>query len=211
METLIAYNGDKKLKASLLKEITKHRKADQIIQGTYGEGKGDNWKGCAVACSVRSLAIAKGEKLGERYADHERYETDLGIPRILARLEDRIFEGLPKEDALDFPHAFASAIRPGADLSLVWPKFAVWLLADKTNGVIRHAKTAAQRKAINDVANLYKRVIKGKVIEVNTWLEARRAADAADAAAADAADADAARKTHYKKMAKKLISLLKAV
>lgn len=38
---LVAYKGDKTLKNSFIKEIKKHREADAIVQGTYGEGEGD--------------------------------------------------------------------------------------------------------------------------------------------------------------------------
>jgi len=236
---LIAYKGDRKLKTALLKEIKKHEKADAILQGTYGRENG-KWKGCAVACSLRSLAILNKEPLVTEYNQHADYETKLGIPRVIARLEDRIFEGLDVKEAKKFPAQFAAAIKPGADLSLVWPKFAVWLLVDKKDGVLQYAKSDKSIKAITRVAELYSKVIAGEQVEIQTWEDARSdAADAADAAAAadayaayaaaaaaadaaDAADAyaaaaayaaadaaDAARRNHYSKCAKKLISLLK--
>lgn len=34
-------------KADMLAEVVKHRKADQIVQGTYGEENG-KWRGCAL-------------------------------------------------------------------------------------------------------------------------------------------------------------------
>lgn len=40
METkLVSYLGKKDLKKSLIKEIERHRKADEIVQGTYGDRK----------------------------------------------------------------------------------------------------------------------------------------------------------------------------
>src|SRR5262245_11400345 len=93
MRKLRAFHNNAQLKADMLREIGAHEKADQIEQGTYGRGKNGNWKGCAVACSVRSLAITKGEKVKgvEDFGQHERYETDLGIPEAIARLEDTLF------------------------------------------------------------------------------------------------------------------------
>ena len=58
----LAFQNDPQLKKDLLREVAKHRKADMIVQGTYGKENG-TWKGCAVACSLRSLAIIKGEVL----------------------------------------------------------------------------------------------------------------------------------------------------
>src|SRR6266516_1778864 len=103
-----AYLDNQKLKTDFLTEITKHEKADQIIQGTYGEGEGDSWRGCAVGCSIHSLNRLQGKDFST--SSHKVYETELGIPEWLARLEDRIFEGLPKADAMEWPRRFAQAI-----------------------------------------------------------------------------------------------------
>lgn len=135
---LVAFNGDAKLKTMLVKEIEIHRKADQIIKGTYGEEELGKWKGCAVGCSIHSLNIKL--KKDFRTGDHSVYETQLGIPRQLAYLEDRIFENLPLEEALFWPTRFMKAIKPGSDLSNVVGKLMVWLLVgneikDKKNGI----------------------------------------------------------------------------
>ncbi len=204
---LISFKGDEKLKALLLEEIVKHRAADEIVQGSYG-GKSGPW--CAVGCAVHSLNV----RLDKDYntGDHSVYETELGIPRVLAKLEDRIFEGLKPELAKDFPQRFIEAVPVGVDLSVVWPQFALWLLSDETNGVIRFAKTDRTKDAINGVAALYKRVVAGEVVGIAEWRAARNAAAyaaaaadadyaayaaAAAAAAAYAADADAAADAAY--------------
>ena len=102
-----AFLGKASVKREYLSRVRKHRKADELIHGTYWE----HGKGCAVGCTVHS-------------GNHGDYETQLGIPRILARLEDGIFESLSNGKAQEWPERFLSAIKPGADLSLVWPKFA---------------------------------------------------------------------------------------
>lgn len=71
-------------------------------------------RGCAVDCSIHSL-------------------------NRLAYLEDVIFENLPAPLYLDWPQRFISAPKPGTDLSLVVPRFMVWLLTDPADGVIRFA------------------------------------------------------------------------
>ena len=214
-EQLIAYKNEPTLKAMLVEEIKKHRAADEIAQGSYGNGEGP-W--CAVGCSIKSL----NDRLGKSYAtgDHSVYEIELGIPRIIARLEDRIFEGLDKKIAADFPLRLAKAVPVGADLSLVWPRFIVWLLIDEKDGVLKYAKKEASVASIKRVAELYQRTIDGQEVTVDTWKETRKNADAAYDAAAYAADAAAdayayayayaARKDFYSKCADKLIEILKS-
>jgi hypothetical protein len=167
---LIAFHGDVKVKAKYEARIHAHKLADQIIHGTYWE----DGKGCAVGCTIHS-------------DNHAEYETLLGIPRILARLEDGIFEALPNERALEWPGQFLKAIPVGADLSGVWPKFAQWLLTDPENGVIKFSKTQNTKDAIQAVSDLYR----DGCADPETWVKARIAAYvAADVAyAADAAAA----------------------
>lgn len=73
----------------IVAEIIRHREADQIKQGTYGEVSNGNWKGCAAGCAIHSLNL----KLGKNYStsDHSVYEKEFGIPRILAKLQDLVF------------------------------------------------------------------------------------------------------------------------
>jgi hypothetical protein len=73
----------------------------------------------------------------------------------------------------------------------VWPKFAIWLLGDEKDGVIKYVETDEQKKIIIDIVELYKRVIAGESIE-SLKKEFAIAAAAAAAAAATYADADAA-------------------
>src|SRR3990167_431915 len=111
---MLAYHNDPKIKKSVIDEMAKHRKADNLIQG-YGYWK--DGKGCAVGCLLKS-------------GNHSDYETKFGIPRALAFLEDRIFEGLPKKDAIKWPEKFLSAIKPGADLSMVVSRLMHCLMTD---------------------------------------------------------------------------------
>src|SRR6201986_1912331 len=120
--TLIAYHGNPKEKSAILAQLRRHAEADEIVKGQYWE----DGKGCAVGCTIHG-------------SDHALYEPKFGIPQMLARLEDTIFEGLPNSDAQQWPIAFMKAIKPGADLSLVGWKFLHWLLTDETvNPDINH-------------------------------------------------------------------------
>ena len=183
-----AYHSNPELKAQFVALITAHEAADEIVQGTYW----NDGRGCAVGCSIDSLNRITGTR--HSHDNHAAYESLIGVPRILARLEDGIFEGLPLDVAKTWPRRFAEAIRPGADLSGVWTCFAVWLLTDAEHGVIRFAKNKRQRTAIQAVAELYSRQIAGETISKNAWQSAANAAyaAAANAAYAAAAAADAA-------------------
>jgi hypothetical protein len=183
-----AFHNDVAVKRKYLNRVKAHEKADEIIKGVYWE----NGKGCAVGCTIHSN-------------QHGSFETELGIPRVLARLEDGIFEDLPNKLAKSWPRRFLSAINPGADLTKVWPQFAVWLLSDEEHGVIKFARTDEQRESIQAVADLYMYQLEGFIIDANDWMQARNEAYAAAAAhvtaayaayAADAAAADAAAAAH---------------
>src|ERR1700737_2945176 len=147
---MLSFHSQQSIKDFYLARVRAHREADEIIHGTYWE----NGKGCAVGCTVHSDS-------------HAAYETELGIPRILARLEDWIFESLSNGRAKDWPGQFLAAIEPGRDLSLVWPRFVVWLMTDAKWGVLQYAKREASKKAIQDVADAYQKVADGSKEEIN--------------------------------------------
>ena len=216
-----AFLNDPKVKEKYLNRVQAHFDADEIIQGVYWE-KG---RGCGVGCTIEG-------------SDHSRYETELGISRVIAKLEDRIFEGLENGESKEFPVKFLKAIKVGVDLSLVVPKFMLWLLSDPKDGVFQYAETEQTKKAIQEVIDLYKKKLKGKEVTIEEWTEVRRdttadtaaaayayaaaaayaadaaayAADATACAAASAFDTAAYKKAktkHFSKEAKKLLSLLK--
>jgi hypothetical protein len=190
-----AYHGSQKLKDEFIGLLQWHQEQDKIIQGEYWDGE----RGCAIGCSLQSLAVITGRPLSHQ--DHVLYEELIGVPRVLARLEDGIFEGLSPADSKFWPAAFAAAIPVGADLSLVWPRFAIWLLAGPIEGVICFAKTDAQRKTILAVADAYGLVLEGNPPSTSEWRAL--AAAAAYYAAAAAINHDA-----HKRQAAKLIELL---
>lgn len=167
-----AYLNDEKLKDKTISDMELDIKAQRLVQGTYWNSKKQN--GCFVGCVIRGDA-------------HAKFELVLGIPRILARLADGIFEGLKYEDAKKFSVDFLQSIPVGADLSGVWDKFAYFLLVDPECGVIRLAKKNATKKSIQDVANMYQRKINGEKIDSNVWLDLKQSAAAAAAYASAAA------------------------
>ncbi len=189
MTSLLAYHNNPALKDGVLALLAQHREADQIIRGKYWE----NGKGCAVGCTLESIRQIRGASDIE-HSDHALYERYLGIPIMLARLEDGIFEALENGEAKQWPERFASAIRPGADLSMVGPKFLRDLLSAPDGGVQRRL---AQRQnprvtaSVQTVSDLYGRWIEGVKPSCEDWQAARSAAAAAAAAAAADASASA--------------------
>ena len=169
---MLAFHNDPQIKDKYLSRVMAHQKADEIIKGIYWE----DGKGCAVGCTIHG-------------SDHSKYEKELGIPIILARLEDGIFESLPDDDAKLWPEKFLTAINVGADLESVWPKFAVWLLTDEKYGVLQYAKDNESKKIIIKIADYYNRY---KEITESEWRDISADANAAYRAAyAYAADATA--------------------
>jgi hypothetical protein len=165
---MLAYHDNPATKDAILAQLQGHYDADELIKGVYWEGG----KGCAVGCTVHS-------------EDHAQYEPRFGIPQALARLEDRIFEGLPNGRAKEWPLRFMRAIKPGTDLSLVQWKFLHWLMTDATvNPGIDHPLV---RDAVTGVAVLLAAWSKGDPIDESARSAARSAAWSAESAAWSAA------------------------
>ena len=176
---MLAYHNDPAIKSKLLADLQAHADADRLVKGQYWE----NGKGCAVGCTLHSVGADGAAN------NHSEYETRLGIPQMLARLEDTIFEGLPNADAMQWPMRFSAAIATGADLSRVGWQWLHWLLTDglpRVNDPVVNA-------AIKQCADVLLPLIRGEPVDRAAAYAAARAADAAYAAAraADAAYAAA--------------------
>lgn len=196
-----AYLDSEEVRAKFMGRVWGHYKADEIRKGRYWQGG----KGCLVGCMLHS-------------DNHKLAETLIGFPEQIMHLADRIYENLPNAESKELVPAFYDAPKTGADLTLVWPKFAVWLLTDEEWGVLQFAKTEAAKKSIVDVADAYKRVIVGQKVTREEWLNLWKAAAYAAsssyyaayyASSASFCAADA-RESHYRPQSKKLLSLMKA-
>ena len=198
MTTLRAYHNQQSIKDTYITRVQAHRAADELIKGVYRDDEyAGVWRGCAVGCTLHS-------------DDHDAYETELGIPRQLALLEDAIFEGLPEPKHLEWPERFLSVIQVGADLSVVHHQFTVWLLLDEQHGVIRFLETDEERALMRRIANLHERSMEGNRPSEDEWDAAWAAAWAAARDAAWDAAWAAAWAAHYVVMADKLIEFLQA-
>lgn len=200
-ETLIAWHGNPELKDATIAEMRGHREAERLLQN-HGYWKGG--KGCAVGCLTKTEG-----------GEHRKYEDLFGVPEHLAHLEDVVFEGLPKDDALAWPERFLASIPVGADLSMVWPRFALWMLADESSPMWRASREDDRvAAAVDGVADLYREWVDvGVRPETDRWDAAARAAwDAAASARASARAAAraAARVCAWRTVADKLIELLES-
>ena len=159
---MLAFTGTSVTKLAILKQLRAHAKSDEIVKGQYWKAG----KGCAVGCTIHG-------------SNHALYESHFGVPQMLARLEDCIFEGLPNAEAKKWPVRFMSAIQPGADLSRVGWQFLHWLLTDeKVNPGINHPLVCG---AIRQCADVLAPLTKGKPTDKNAADSAWSAAKSAEA------------------------------
>ena len=166
-------------KDEFIKEIKWHKEQDAFMRGTYNEGNKNNFKGCAVGCSINSINKLLGTAYG--YDEHIDMAETLQIPEWLVRLEDKIFEGLSEKDSKEWPLRFSEAINEGADLDKIKPEFLVYVLESMPGA----------HEFVHRAIALWKR----DDLYSNAWKKESCAVydDAADAAyAADAYDAAAA-------------------
>ena len=109
---------------------------------------------------------------------------------MLAHLEDIIFEGLPTDEAKEWPRRVLLAVTPGSDLSHVPWQFLHWLLTDsEVNPGINHP---AVKDAISACADVLASLARGTPVDVNAVESAAYAARCAAWSAASAARSAAA-------------------
>ncbi len=167
------FHNDPSIKQKYIERLELHRAHDEIVKGIYWE----NGKGCAVGCTIHG-------------SDYTAYERELGIPRVIASLEDGIFEGLPSHIAKDFPLRFLNAVPVGVDLMISFYQFMHWLLVDKEDGVINFVKDSRLISSIKKIAELFEKKLAGENVTEKEWSHAGNAvydSDVEDAYADDEA------------------------
>ena len=134
----------------MVAEAQAHREADRLVIGRYW----DRNRGCSVGCSIETVNLRTGGKMS--HADHGGLAEALGIPEPLVQLQDAIYEGLPRGLRQAWPERFYTALPADADLSGVWPAFAVWTLRElvyPVAGVNRHVVERVARGIENNWAH----------------------------------------------------------
>jgi len=152
---LIAFHGKQEVKDKYVMRVRAHRAADNLIRGTgWDKTQG---KGCAVGCTLEGY-------------NHASYETELGIPQWVARMEDYLFENLSHEEAMAWPERFLQAIPVGkSNWNEVYHDYFAWLMDDPTDGVIRFAGEFEDvKKCIERVAMLHRE----RCTDIEKWDQA---------------------------------------
>ena len=179
-EAVVSFHNKQETKDFYLARAEQHFVADEIVKGQYWA----NGKGCAVGCLIHG-------------SSHTRLADELGIPLQMAFLIDRLFEGMPTENAKEFPKRFIAAIPVGKDLEKVMDKFFLALLSDPEQGAILSANDAV-RPQIQAVINLYTRQVAADYPTTQEWRAAYSAAYSAAYRAADSAAYSAAYRAAYR-------------
>jgi len=163
------FHGDSALADMYLSRVQSHYNADEIIKGTYWE----NGKGCAVGCTIHS-------------SNHKDYETLIGLPEGVAKLQDRIFENLPDALAKEFPLQLIKACHKstGKVSDHITKKFFLWLLTEELSPIYE--------KQSDTYKNAIEKCVKAISDEVFNNAASHAASDAARAISYADADATAA-------------------
>jgi len=164
-----AFHNDTEVKKKYLSRVEHHIKVDNLIRGKGWDGS----KGCAVGCTL------------EKY-DHKAYETELGIPEWLARVEDALFEGMNLEKSKTFPKEFLESINPGSDLDKIKAPFLIMVLRRSLEH-FDHEKYPDIYQAVQSVIDLYEigEAPPNQFQAAEAAAEAAWAAEAAEAARAE--------------------------
>ena len=166
-------------KRMFVADMVAHREADRIIAGTYGEGSGPDWQGCAVGCGVHT--INRLARLDLEDSDHAGLADALGWPEWLTQLTDSIFEGLPFQARAEWPERLARAVPVGADIDSAFTMFRVRLLREVVAPVADVGADVVERVAAG-LANNWEgdeRAATGAAAEAVAWAAAWDAASAA--------------------------------
>lgn len=102
---LTSFFNDEILKVETGANLVAARKSGRIEPGGC-HGEYDMCVTCAIAVTV--------QKFPTNYGD---YVTMLGLPKLLAEIEEDVFERLPRDEATFFPERVIEAIGVGYDLS----------------------------------------------------------------------------------------------
>ena len=116
---MLTFENDSSQKKIILEQLQTHYDADEIVKGHYWQAG----KGCAVGCILHS-------------SNHSEFEERFNIPEWFARLIDEIFEGLPNEEAKEFPINVWKAIPEGKNLDKVRWKFNSFLMDEVRETVL---------------------------------------------------------------------------
>jgi hypothetical protein len=183
-----SYHNDPAIKAFHVAQAKHHLAADMLVSGTYGEGNASNFRGCSIGCMAHDIDPSRDDY-------HKLVAEHAGWPEWLARLNDSIFEGLPKGERETFHVDLREAIPVGVDLEPVLHKLALRridrLIELQTSALGKSGESVDDviqetLAALIQVRRCHEAEIGGNVCD---WSAARSAAESAESAAESARSA----------------------
>jgi hypothetical protein len=173
---MLTFKNDPTIKDALVSRMKKHIELDELVKGATGQ----DGKGCTVWCALNNGDMNHGY-------NHAAFESILGLPEWLARLQDTIFEGLSVEDAKWFSSQWVTAIPVGRDITRVKWKFCAFIMKENIERVLLLDISDDLKKqvvdAINGVLNIHTSAAETGIFSESAarsaWSAARSAAESA--------------------------------
>lgn len=166
-----AFHNNAEIKAKYVKRVDAHIKADNLIRGEGWTGE----KGCAIGCTLEAY-------------NHRRYESELGIPEWLAKVEDTLFEGMSLQKSKTWPRTFLKAINVGADLEKVKVLFLVAVLKQSLKSMNACKYDKDSNAQVVAAIEQSKAAVKEMIRRLKSGDDTSAAANAAWSASANAAE-----------------------
>ena len=166
-----------KTKDHWLAIMQEHLKADRLIRGSWTKDEDANgiFKGCFFGCAMQTGNNPLGKAV-----------KAMNLPDWLIRLSEKIYEGLPESDHLDWPVKFLQAIPVETELYKVRHQLAILRLTSLAD------KNPSVSEAINQVITYHENIVSDQFGDEAAWSAARSAARSAAWSAAESAAESAA-------------------
>ncbi len=161
---------------SLIKLADQHQKADEYVTGSYSWTKVNSHYGaCSVGCTVRDAVKLKKLPVGTDPGSHTSLSLATGIPEMLWRLSDNIFEGLARDHRSAWTPRFLRAANKAKHIDRVPAR----VMARCAERLAKDAIREDVKQTCLVVAALWRSRSEGNDPEENEWKAAREQADAA--------------------------------
>jgi len=163
-----AYHGSPALKEELLARVAVHAASNDIPKRDGSTRRPSPFHAPGATSWVRDSA-----------APYLAMERQWGIPQMLARLEDVIYQGIPYSDAMAWPRRFAESMPVGADLSRVGWRFLHGILTEAVGNIQPEILLLGVevREALGQCAEIVGALASGEKVDAGAALSAARYAD----------------------------------
>ena len=169
---MVTFYGEPQLKESLLKYTKEHQEADAYKRGSWvfdEIAKNGSKKGCFYGCMTQTKDNTLS-KASEQY----------GLPLWYVHVTEKIYEGLPENEWLEFPYQAIEVLPVGLDMDKTRSLWNYRLLEDQK-------QFAQGNEEVLEAINKCQELFKGRFSEIDKSA-ARSAGSAARSAAGSAAE-----------------------